>query len=84
VYDSKSKRFLNSPDIISRGFIYMRENEKFVNDVRNEIKSFLQKATSDKKIDISAVRNDLRDMVSKHLYEKTERQPMVIPVIIEV
>jgi ribonuclease J len=84
VYDSKSKRFLNSPDIISRGFIYMRENEKFVNDVRNEIKSFLQKATSDKKIDISSVRNDLRDMVSKHLYEKTERQPMVIPVIIEV
>lgn len=85
VFDSKGKRFLNSPDIISRGFIYMRENEKFVNDVRNEIKQFLQKAVSgNKNPDVNAIRNDLRDMVSKHLYEKTERQPMVIPVIVEV
>jgi len=84
VYDAKQKRFLNSPDLISRGFIYMRENEGFVNEVRNEIKGFLAKAVASGKVDLPAIRNDLRDRVSKYLYEKTERQPMVIPVIIEV
>ncbi len=85
VFDSKKKAFVTSPDIISRGFIYMRENEKFVNDVRQEIKKFLTTATTGKsKIDMPAIRNDLRDFISKMLYQKTEREPIVIPVIIEV
>lgn len=85
VYDAKHRRFLNSPDIISRGFIYMRENEQFVNDIRNEIRNFLQRATQGTKaVDLGQVRNELRDFISKMLYEKTERQPMVIPVITEV
>jgi ribonuclease J len=85
VYDTKNHKFLTSPDIISRGFIYMRENEQFVNDVRNEIKKFLASASDgNKAIDLSAVKNELRDMVGKMLYDKTERQPMVIPVIIEI
>jgi len=84
VYDAKKKVFLTSPDIISRGFIYMRENEAFVNEVRMEIKNFLIKSTENKDFDMTAVKNDLRDMVSKMLFEKTERSPMVIPVVIEV
>jgi ribonuclease J len=84
VFDTKKKVFITSPDIISRGFIYMRENEKFVNEVRNDIKNFLNKAVAGGNADLGAVRSDLRDMVSKHLYTKTEREPIVIPVIIEV
>jgi ribonuclease J len=85
VYDVKKRQFITSPDIISRGFIYMRENEKFVNDIRNEIKRFLAAANSGAgKIDLNTVRNDLRDMLSKMLYMKTEREPIVIPVIIEL
>jgi len=84
VYDKKNKKFLNSPDLISRGFIYMRENEGFINDIRMEVKRFLGKAAESGKLDISQVRNELRDHISKLLYEKTERQPMVIPVISEI
>lgn len=84
VYNRKEKKFLNSPEIISRGFIYMRENEHFVNEIRQEIKRMLTKAAESKNFDITATKNDIRDTVSKMLYEKTERQPMVIPVIIEV
>lgn len=84
VYDNKQHRFLNSPDIISRGFIYMRENEKFVNDIRNEIRSYLTKAAENPRVDLNQLRNELRDFISKKLYEKTEREPMVIPVITEV
>lgn len=83
VLDKKARKFITSPDIISRGFIYMRENEQFVNDIRNEIKSYLSRSLQDKKADVSSIKNDLREYVSKMLYEKTERQPIVIPVIIE-
>ncbi len=84
VYDKKSGKFVTSPDLISRGFIYMRENERFINDIRSEVKTFLDKAVAKKPVDITTVRNELRDHISKLLYEKTERSPMVIPVISEI
>ena len=84
VFDQKKRQFLTSPDIISRGFIYMRENEHFINEVRQEIKRYLTKSAEGRDIDLAAIKNDLRDLISKMLYEKTERNPMVIPVIIEV
>ena len=84
VYDSKRKQFVNSPDIISRGFIYMRENEQFVAEIRTEIKNMLTKAQSQPNLDLTELKNEIRDHLTKLLYEKTERNPMVIPVIIEV
>jgi ribonuclease J len=84
VFDSKSKKFITSPDIISRGFIYMRENEKFINDVRNDIKRFLNEAIEGKQVDLNAIKAELRDYLNKALYQKTQREPMVIPVIIEL
>ena len=84
VFDTKKNQFITSPDIISRGFIYMRENEKFVNEVRNEIRNFLTAGVKTGKVDLSSLRADLRDYISKLLYTKTEREPIVIPVIIEV
>ncbi len=84
VFDTKKKQFITSPDIISRGFIYMRENEKFVNDVRLEIKRILTSAVEKPNYDFGAIKNDLRDYLTKMLYQKTEREPMIIPVIIEV
>ena len=83
-FDTKTKKFITSPDIISRGFIYMRENEKFVNDVRNEIKAFLNSAIEKKNADLGAIKAELRDYLSKLLYQRTQREPMVIPVIIEL
>jgi ribonuclease J len=84
VFDTKKKQFITSPDIISRGFIYMRENEKFVNEVRNEIRAFLTNGIKSGQVDLGALRADLSDYISKLLYTKTEREPIVIPVIIEV
>jgi ribonuclease J len=84
VFDSKKKQFVTSPDIISRGFIYMRENEKFVSEIRNEIKAFLANGIKGGKVDLGSLRSELRDHISKLLYQKTEREPIVIPVIIEL
>jgi ribonuclease J len=85
VFDTKKGAFASSPDIISRGFIYMRENERFISDVRTDIKHFLTKATAGKKRpDFSVIKAELRDYISKLLYQKTERDPIVIPVVIEI
>ncbi len=83
LYDHKTGKFIQSPDLISRGFIYMRENERFIADVRTEIKRYLDNAAG-KNVDLSEVKNGLRDHISKILFDKTERSPMVIPVIAEV
>jgi ribonuclease J len=83
-FDTKKGQFITSPDIISRGFIYMRENEQFINDIRNEIKRIQNAAAAKPGFDMSALKNELRDFLSKLLFQKTERQPMVIPVVIEI
>ncbi len=84
IFDTKSKTFVTSPDIISRGFIYMRENERFINDIRSEIKRIQNAAVAKPGFDMATLKNELRDFLSKLLFQKTERQPMVIPVVIEV
>lgn len=78
---------VTSPDIISRGFIYMRENEQLVHKARAEIKRIFAKHAPDKvgpKADWGLVKQKLRDEMGEFLFAETERRPMVIPVVIEV
>lgn len=86
--DHESGELVTSPDIISRGFIYMRENEQLVHKSRAEIKKiFANHAVADRKgakIDWSFAKQKLRDDIGEFLFRETERRPMVIPVIIEV
>lgn len=82
--DRRSGRLLTSPDIISRGFIYMRENEKLVNNTRNEVKRVLERKEGDPPQNWAVVKTKLRDQVAQYLYNQTQRRPMVIPVVIEV
>ncbi len=83
----KTGRLVSSPDIISRGFIYMKENEELINKARAEVRKAFEKRGSSE----SASREDwakfklkLRDEVGDLLYNKTKRNPMVLPVINEV
>ena len=79
----KSGKLLTSPDIISRGFIYMRENERMVNAVRAEIKRMVEPADGSGPKNWPVVKTQIRDKVADYLYNETNRRPMVIPVIIE-
>lgn len=81
--DRKTGKLLTSPDIISRGFIYMRENEKLVNNVRAEIKRMIEQAEASAPQNWPVVKTKIRDKVADYLYNETNRRPMVIPVIIE-
>lgn len=85
--DHETGEVVTSPDIISRGFIYMRENEQLVHKSRAEIKKIFAKHSSDRKgpkTDWSFAKQKLRDEIGEFLFRETERRPMVIPVIIEV
>lgn len=82
--DRVSGRLLTSPDIISRGFIYMRENERLVNNARNEVKKLLERKEGDLPQNWTVIRTKIRDRIADFLYNQTKRRPMVIPVIIEV
>lgn len=81
--DKRSGKLLTSPDIISRGFIYMRENEKLVNNVRNEVRRILEPKDNQPQ-NWPVLKTKVRDKVADYLYDHTRRHPMVIPVVIEV
>ncbi len=86
--DHSTNQIVTSPDIISRGFIYMRESEDLVHKARAEVKKiFLKYVAKEKggaKADYGVSKQKLRDELSEFLFKETERRPMVIPVIIEV
>ncbi len=77
--DKKSGNLLTSPDIISRGFIYMREQEELMNGLRNEIRRAVSQRF--KRIDLDRFKAELKDHMTHYLFEQTQRSPIVIPVV---
>jgi ribonuclease J len=77
--DKKTGALLTSPDIISRGFIYMRDNEEIMNGLRIELKRAVQQRF--KRIDLDRFKAELKDHVTHYLFEHTQRSPIVIPVV---
>ena len=77
--DKKSGNLLTSPDIISRGFIYMREQEEIMNGLRNEVRRAVQQRF--KRIDLDRFKAELKDHITHYLFEQTGRSPIVIPVV---
>ena len=74
-----------SPDIISRGFVYLRESQELLTETRHIIKKTIEQSASGMKpIDFDYVKNTVADAISKYLFQKTAKKPMVIPVIIGV
>lgn len=77
--DKKTGALLTSPDIISRGFIYMRDNEEIMNGLREELKRAVSQRY--KRIDIDRFKAELKDHVTHYLFEHTGGSPIVIPVV---
>lgn len=79
-----SGRLLTSPDIISRGFIYMRDSEELMNTIRQYLKQKAARGLSGKKADMDVFKKELRDEITHILYDHTRRTPIVIPVVNEI
>jgi len=77
--DKKSGNLLTSPDIISRGFIYMRDKEEIMTGLRQELKRAV--AQRFKRVDLDRFKAELKDHVTHFLFEQTQLSPIVIPVV---
>lgn len=77
--DKKTGNLLTSPDIISRGFIYMRDNEELMNTFRTELRRAVGQRY--KRVELERFKAELKDFVTHFLYEYTNRSPIVIPVV---
>ena len=79
-----SGRLMTSPDIISRGFIYLRDSEELMGTVRQYLKQKVARSFSNKHVDLDVIKKELKDEITHILYDQTRRTPIVIPVINEV
>jgi ribonuclease J len=77
--DKKTGALMTSPDIISRGFIYMREQEEMMNGLRAEIRRAVGQRF--KRVDLDRFKAELKDHVTHYLFEQTKKSPIVIPVV---
>ena len=82
--DKKSGRLLTSPDIISRGFVHMKESEELIGRVRQEVRKSFDRRDKQRVNDWARFKMTLRDDIADFLYSKTKRNPMILPVVNEV
>jgi ribonuclease J len=77
--DEKTGELLAEPDIISRGFVYMRESEELIEQAKEQVLIALEKSRSP-----AGIRTKIKETLSEFLYEQTRRRPMILPMVIEV
>jgi len=85
VIDSKTGKVIGEPDIISRGFVYLRESKELLAQTRKKVKEIVAHTSStEHTVNWSYVKTNIRDKIGQFLYTKTQRRPMVLPVVIEI
>lgn len=78
------KKIAAGPEMISRGFVYVRESEKLMADSSSLVREIVEKNVSKDSFDWTSLKQDIRDSLNHYLYEKTKRRPMIMPIIMEV
>ncbi|KKQ27946.1 MAG: hypothetical protein US42_C0003G0003 [Candidatus Magasanikbacteria bacterium GW2011_GWC2_37_14] len=82
--DSHTGKLIQNPDIISRGFVFLKDNKELIEDLRHKVKKMVVESDPLNWADTNQIKNNLRDKVGQFLFSKTEKRPMVLPVVIEV
>lgn len=82
--DGTTGDVVSGPEVITRGFVYVRESEQMLDQTRRLCEDVVADCMYDRITDHGTIKNRLRDAVSKHIYQTTRRSPMVLPIIMEV
>ncbi|VBB08029.1 metallo-beta-lactamase [Lucifera butyrica] len=82
--DKQRSAVIAGPDIVSRGFVYVRESEQLMEEAREKVKQALEKCELNSITEWAVIKSNVRDTLGKYLYEKTRRRPMILPIIMEV
>ncbi|PKM85839.1 MAG: ribonuclease J [Firmicutes bacterium HGW-Firmicutes-11] len=82
--DKATGEVVSGPDIISRGFVYVRESEEMIASARNVVEATLNRFKKDRKKDWPAMKNAVRNDLQNHIYQTTKRNPVILPIFLEV
>ena len=82
--DLTTGEVLSGPDIVSRGFVYVKESEQLIAEARQKARSVLEKYRDYEYKDWSVIKSKIREQVSHVLYQRTKRSPMVLPIVMEI
>ena len=83
-FDSRSGELLTSPEIISRGFVYVRDSEKLINEIREKTAEVMEDLRVSRRLKRSEVQEIIRSELGRFIYQKTKNSPMIIPVIMDL
>lgn len=82
--DRKNRKVLAGPDIVSRGFVYVRESEELLDEAREKVREALAVCEAEQMSEWGPIKSAIRDSLYRYLWEKTKRRPMILPIIMEV
>jgi len=82
--DKATRAVVAGPDIVSRGFVYVRESEDLIDNAKERVIVALNKCRDNNVTEWAALKSAVRDSLGRYLYEKTRRRPMILPLIMEV
>jgi ribonuclease J len=82
--NKRTKAVVSGPDIISRGFVYVKGSEELIEESGKLVTQRLTKCMEENINEWSTLKSNIRDVLSRYLYEKTRRRPMILPIIMEV
>ena len=81
---TKEGKVVSGPDIISRGFVYVRESEDLIEDAKNVVRKILKDDSKDNLKDWNGLKSDIRDNLRSYIFKNTKRNPVILPIIMEV
>ncbi|MBP3596733.1 MAG: ribonuclease J [Clostridia bacterium] len=82
--DSSTGEIVAGPDIISRGFVYVRESENLIDDVKQKIRYELNSCVENHVTDWATIKSVIKDNLREYIYKETKRNPMILPIIMEI
>ena len=82
--DKEHKKVASGPDLVSRGFVYVREADELMDEAKEKVIQSIEKCMEKNVLEWSSLKAGIREALSKYLFEKTRRKPMILPIIMEI
>lgn len=77
------KKIASGPEILSRGFVYVRESEELMDESAKLVRTIVEKYVNKETFEWTNIKQEIRDTLNSYLFQQTKRRPMIIPIIME-
>ena len=82
--DNEKREIVSKPDVISRGFVYVREAEQLIEGIKDVSAEAVETSLARRNVDWAMMKNSIKSAVAKYIYDRTKRNPMILPIIEEI